>query len=338
LPQFGAFGVQWTVMTSIGIAARDGEAMAQASAWVARLQRAEVGEADGLEFDAWLAAAPENRAAYARALAAWRAFDGAEDQVLGALAADARRSRAAPTRRWLAGGVGLAAAAGLALAVLPQITAQPSVETYQTARGEHRKVTLADGSVVDLNAETRLTVTLARSERRVALAAGEAIFDVTADKGRPFTVAAAGREVRVVGTQFEVRHRQGQLTVTVAEGRVQVRPGATTPKARSFTLDPGQRLAVDREGVEQLAAVDPQETFSWRSGRLVYRGQPLGEVVADLNRQFTTQIEIADPELARIPITGVIVLDDAHSVADRLALMLPVRSVPSERGLLLQRK
>jgi transmembrane sensor len=144
--------------------------------------------------------------------------------------------------------------------------------------------------------------------------------------------------VRVVGTQFDVRNRQGALTVTVARGKVEVRPLAAAASGRDFLLNPGQRLEIDRSGAEAVKAVDPQETFSWRAGRLVYRGQPLADVVADLNRQFPEQIEISDPELGRTPITGVIVLDDPRAVIARLSLMLPIRSVPSERGLLLLRK
>ena len=156
------------------------------------------------------------------------------------------------------------------------------------------------------------------------------------DARRPFTVAADQRIVRVLGTQFDVRSRSGDLTVTVARGKVEVRPSAAS--AQAFTLVPGQRLEVERTGRAQLHAVDPQEAFSWRAGRLVYRNQPLSEVVADLNRQFVEQIEIGDPALAQTPITGVIVLDDPNSVVARLSLMLPIRSVPSDRGLLLLRK
>src|SRR5688572_19852454 len=104
-------------MTSI--ATRNEEAMAQASAWLARLQRAEIGEADGLEFDAWLAASPANRDAYRAVLAAWQAFEACPDDVLDELAAqpllEARRAarRTGSTRRWLVGG-GMAIAAGFA--------------------------------------------------------------------------------------------------------------------------------------------------------------------------------------------------------------------------------
>jgi transmembrane sensor len=322
-------------------AAHGEQAMAEASAWLARLQREEVSEADGLEFDAWLAEGPGNAAAYRQALTLWHEFEVNAGDVIDELAAEQRRValRPARSRRWMFGaGGGLALAAGLAVAVLPGILAQPTTQTYVTGKGQHQHITLADGSVVDLNAESRLSVTLARSERRAVLGDGEAIFDVAHDKKRPFTVAAASRVVRVVGTQFDVRNRQGDLTVTVARGKVQVRPVDAAKAGRAFLLSPGQRLSVAQDGAEALRAVDPSEAFSWRSGRLVYRNQPLSDVVADLNRQFVDQIAIGDPELAKIPITGVIVLDDPRSVMSRLTLMLPIRTVPSDGGLLLLRK
>jgi len=315
-------------------------AMAEASAWLARLQRSEVTEDDGLAFEAWLSASADNRAAYRQVLNVWHELDACADEVLDELSAASRRLalRSIRTRRWVVGAGGLAAAAGLAMVVLPSVLAQKSVEDYVTGKGERRRITLADGSIVDLNAETRLQVTLTRSERRVVLADGEAIFDVAHDRDRPFTVEASDRLVRVLGTQFDVRNRQGELTVTVGRGKVRVSPPASGATGRAFLLMPGQRLEVAKSGVEALRTVDPRETFSWRAGRLIYRGQPLAEVVADLNRQFTEQIEIGDAELGATPITGVVVLDAPDAVIARLSLMLPIRSVRSERGLLLLRK
>lgn len=317
--------------------------LAEAGAWLARLQREDVSERDGLEFEAWLEAAPDNRAAYARAVALWHEFEAAAPQIQDELAAIERREiqrlRSGATRRWWMGAGGMAVAAGLAIAVLPGVVGQQATaETYATGKGERKRITLADGSIVDLNAETKLSVTYARNERKLQLAEGEAIFDVAHDADRPFTVATANRVVRVLGTQFDVRNRQGELTVTVARGKVQVRPTRAQSAGRSFTLIPGQRLEVASTGHEELQAVDPQEAFSWRAGRLIYRGEPLANVVADLNRQYVEQIEISDPELGKMPITGVIVLDDQPAVVARLSLMLPIRSVPSDRGLLLLRK
>lgn len=324
-------------MTSIATThEEDDRALAEAGAWLARLQRDEVTEADGLDFDAWLDAAPSHRAAYSRLISLWHEFDAGEAQTELETAERRRALRPAPTRRWLFGAGGMAIAAGLAVAVLPGVLAEPEVQTYTTARGQHQRITLADGSTVDLNAETKLSVSFSHSGRRAVLDDGQAIFDVAHDAKRPFVVEASGREVRVLGTQFDVRNRQGELTVTVARGKVQV--GSAAGSGRSFLLTPGQRLEIGRTGLAELKTVDPQETFGWRAGRLVYRAEPLANVVGDLNRQFVEQIEISDPELGRMPITGVIILDDQPTVVARLSLMLPIRSVPSERGLLLLRK
>jgi transmembrane sensor len=332
----------------------DERAMAEASAWLARLGGDDVAGEDGVAFDAWLTAAPGNSAAYRQAVLLMQEFDARSGDVLAHLAPVGRQAPARPPAapvpfrrpqprrspmRWMVPLGGLAAAAGLALAVMPSFLAGPAaVTSYATARGEHRHVALADGSSLDLDAETRLTVSLSRGERRVRLDDGQAIFDVAHDQRRPFTVEAGGRLVRDLGTQFDVKTHGQALTVTVARGRVEVLTDPSGGGGQAIPLSPGQRLSIDDAGVGQLTAVDPAETFSWRSGRLVYRGQPLSEVVADLNRQFVEQTEIADPELARTPITGVIVLDNPRAVVSRLSLMLPMRAVPSEKGLMLLKK
>lgn len=331
------------------VVAQEERAKAEAAAWLARLQAqpdaGEAGEAEALAFEAWLEASPANRTAYRDALALWHEFEACAGDVAAELAEASRREASRPatlrpgvSRRWMFGAGGMAAAAAVAVAVLPGVLAQTSVQSFATGKGERRRVTLADGSTIDISAETRLQVTYSGSARQVVLADGEAIFDVVHDKARPFTVAAAGREVRVLGTQFDVRSRGGMLSVTVARGKVQVRPLSAGATARAFTLTPGQRLEIAAGGLERVNLVDPQEAFSWRAGRLVYRGQPLSQVVADLNHQYVEQVEVTDPELARMPITGVIVLDDQAAVMARLSLMLPIRSVPSDRGLLLLRK
>lgn len=305
-----------------------------AADWVVRLQAAELGEADLLAFDAWLQASEANARAYDDALSVWIAYGREADRVAEGLAS--RRARP-PHRRqlWFGAGAAAAAAAG-ALVFLPQIQS-PKTEVYATGLGQHRAVTLADGSTLAMNAATRLSVTLRRDRREVTLDQGEVIFDVAHDSRRPFEVVAGDRTVRVVGTQFDVRRHDGELSVTVARGAVEVRPteGAS---GRAYRLRPDQRLE-HREGSPdvRVAAVDAQEVLGWRSGRVVYREQPLSEVVADLNRQFPSQIRIEDPALAATPISGVLVLDDQDAVIDRLALLVPIRAVRSDAGLVLQR-
>ncbi|MCR5876304.1 FecR domain-containing protein [Phenylobacterium sp. J426] len=234
------------------------------------------------------------------------------------------------------GAAAAAAAAGLLILTPPLRGPQP--QTYATGIGEHRTVTLADGSTLQMNAATKLSVVLRRDRREVTLQEGEAIFDVAHDVRRPFEIAVGDRTVRVVGTQFDVRRRGGELSVTVARGAVEVRPAAGS-SGPAYRLHPDQRLD-HREGdtTVDLATVDAQEVLGWRTGRLVYREQPLSQVVSDLNHQFSTPIHVEDPALAATPISGVLVLDDQDAVIRRLALLVPIRAVRSDAGLVLRRE
>jgi transmembrane sensor len=244
-----------------------------------------------------------------------------------------QRRLSMPRRYAIAGG---AIAAALALAVIVPPVPPQDADVYQTATGEHRTVILADGSTVDLNAATRLEVRFSSKGRDVTLTEGEAIFDVAHNTKRPFVIAAGDRTVRVVGTQFDVRRRDGKLSVTVARGAVEVIP-AEGAAGKAYRLHPGQRLD-HQEGVAtaSLTTAEPAEVLGWKAKRLVYRGAPLAEVVSDLNHQFETPIRIDNPALAKAPISGVLILDDQDAVIRRLALLVPVRTVRSGQEIVLK--
>jgi transmembrane sensor len=307
----------------------------EAADWVVRLAADDLAPADALAFDAWLAAAPQNAPAYDEALAVWSEY-GREAQAV-AEGLTARRAPRALTRRFAVAAGALAAAAAAAVVLLPQLQSPARTDAYATARGEHRTIALADGSRIDLDGGTRITVALGRDARRITLAEGQAVFDVSHDARRPFLVAAGDRTVRVVGTQFDVRRRGGKLAVTVARGLVEVRPSEGAA-GQAYRLHPGQRLEhAEGASAAQVAAVSPAEVLGWRAGRLVFRDQPLADVVADLNAQFATPIRIDDPELAALPVSGVLILDDEDAVVRRLALLVSARTVRSGSGVVLRR-
>jgi transmembrane sensor len=307
-----------------------------AAAWVVRLEAGDLDEPEAVAFDAWLCASPDNAEAFDIALATSHAYAAAAAPAARALAE--RRPAPRPLGRRAVLAVGsMAAAAAVAVIIAPQLAGPTASETYVTAKGERRTVHLADGSTIELNAGTRLSLTLERRERRVTLDEGQAVFDVIHDVHRPFVIAVGDRTVTDLGTQFDVRRRDGKLSVTVAHGAVEVRP-AVGAAGRAYRLHPGQRLDhVEGGALSQVAAIQAEEVLGWRSGRLVYRGQPLADVVSDLNQQFANPIRIDDPVLAAAPISGVLILDDQDAVIRRLALLVPISAVRSDAGVVLRR-
>ncbi len=304
------------------------DAQAMAALWVLRLESADASEADWAEFDAWLQASPDHALAYDRALALSFEIETQAPALRQLSPAPSILARPERRRRFAFGAVAaFAAAAAAAVAVmLPHPEAAKAFTTYATGVGERRTVTLEDGTRIDLNGASKVSVRFEKGERRVVMDDAEAVFDVAKDASRPFLITAGDRTVRVVGTEFDVRHRSGQVAVTVRRGVVEVAPTARrlTPEAR---LTPGQRLEhVQGAAGSRVVSARPDEVFSWRSGRLIYRDRPLSEVVADLNANFAHPIRIADTRAAQARFSGVLVLDNEDAVVRRLSAFAPLSS------------
>ena len=198
---------------------------------------------------------------------------------------------------------------------------KPEITDYATGRGETRVVALADGSRLTLGGATTLRVRLTRGERDVALVDGEAAFDVAHEPARPFVVTAGDREVRVLGTEFNILSHADRLAVTVRRGLV-----AVSGDGESVRLAKGQQLTrVKGAGASRIGTVDPNTAFAWSKGQLVYRDAPLAQVVSDLNRYVSTPIRV-DPSAASVKVSGVLSIDEEAAMIRRLELFAPVVS------------
>jgi transmembrane sensor len=138
--------------------------------------------------------------------------------------------------------------------------------SFSTDIGERRSITLADGSTVDLNARSRLRIEFSKKERRVELVEGQALFQVSKDKSRPFIVSSGDATVRAVGTQFDVYRKATGTTVTVLEGRVAVYSTAhvestTAGSAESESVSPRSAGPLHASG-RSAAAPQAQRHFS----------------------------------------------------------------------------
>jgi len=109
-------------------------------------------------------------------------------------------------------------------------------QTYITAIGEQRRITLADNSIVQLNTNSAVVVSYTDSERGIQLQKGEAHFTVSHNPHRPFLVRAGNGLVRAVGTAFSVRLYERSVDVIVTEGRVALNKADALPVSTQGSL------------------------------------------------------------------------------------------------------
>lgn len=162
-------------------------------------------------------------------------------------------------------------------------------------RGGEYTMVLADGTKVMLNADTRLRFPEAfgTGERKVFLE-GEAYFEVTKEKERPFAVAFQDGLVRVLGTQFNVKAYAGQETVaTLVNGKVEVAAG---PEA--VVLQPGQQCRIVGGDTPDLVVgeADLMVALAWKNGEFVFKDASLEQVLRELSRWYNVEIGY-DPEM-----------------------------------------
>lgn len=210
---------------------------------------------------------------------------------------------------------------------------------YETRLGEQNAITLADGSTIQLNTNSRVQVNYTRHQRNIVLNQGEAFFQVSPDSRRPFKVLAGGGLVKAVGTAFAVRLNHRSVEVTVTEGKVTIAAGVLPKSESSANSDEATAAAVDLAslGVGQRVVFDPsspsniaeaistledkalEQQLDWRDGMLQFTGESLQEVVREMSRYTNIQIEIADPTISDLSIGGQFDVGDSETMLNVLA-------------------
>jgi transmembrane sensor len=297
----------------------------EAIRWVVRMTSGEATESDRLAFRNWRARNPENESALVMARSLWVSLDlglakpGAPDSRRrlwrgfdGRMVAAQRRGR-----RLMRAAV---AASLVAASLLGYRTLHDWRYDDVTHPGERRQITLSDGSHVEMNIDTALSVDFVPGYRRVTLARGEAYFDVTHDAERPFLVRAGRAEVQVLGTAFSVRREGDGAIVTVARGRVQVSDGST-----SVVVTPEQQVSYTEGRHAPVKAVDTYDTLGWRRGRLVIQDESLRQIVQELNRYYPGRIVLTADIAGEKLLNAVIDLDHIDDWIKALAESQPVK-------------
>ncbi|HVZ70514.1 MAG TPA: FecR domain-containing protein [Rhizomicrobium sp.] len=271
---------------------------------------------DRAEFESWLAQSFAHKAAYWRLQSVWSRADRLS--ALRPLSPNRPAPKTAPRRGALlkiAATVVLLAGAGAAAVAF---MSNPAAKTYETALGERKNITLADGSRIELNTDTVIRADVNESRRTIELVRGEALFQVHHDAARPFTVLASHHRITDLGTTFVVREKPGRLEVALLEG--QARLESESAKARSqqvAVLMPGdeavatpQRISVTRKPVAGI-----RDDLGWRRGVLVFHRTSLSEVAAEYNRYNERKIVIADRSAAARTMSATLPVNDLDTFA-----------------------
>lgn len=311
----------------------DAAVIRQAAQWLVRLHSGDAGAADLAACARWRAAHPAHEHAWQKAERLSQQF-GAIPPALGVPVLTrpaAPGNRRAVLRTLAALGVAVPAAwLGWQHAPWQGWTAD-----YATAVGEHRTVTLPDGSRLTLNTGSAVDLAFGDLERRVRLLRGEVYVQTAPDAARdarPFVVETPHGRLRALGTRFAVRllpadgATPAATRLTVQEHRVQV---TAHGGGASVIVQAGHGVQLSAGRIDEMRAHALQSADAapgWTQGVLYADGQRLDDFLAELSRYRPGVIRCA-PQVAGLRISGAFQLADTDYVLAMLRETLPVQVV-----------
>ncbi len=212
----------------------------------------------------------------------------------------------------------------------PQIAAIS--EKVQTGVGEQKNVILADGSKLHLNTNSIVTVDFSANERNIVLLKGEAHFEVAHDKLRPFSVTAGNNTVTAVGTAFNMQYvDDNAFELVVTEGKVLVKDrfratsndslfGKKPITEEGLLMFAGEKATVQGkvEERENLSQNDIDDDLAWQQGMIVFKGEPLEDVLAEIGRYTSVRFNISDDALKKRRVAGYFKVGDIDGLLSAL--------------------
>ena len=168
-------------------------------------------------------------------------------------------------------------------------------EIITAAKGKRSVVTLEDGTRIWLNADSHIayrTNFLKESTREVYLD-GEAFFDVTEDKKKPFIVHTSALAIKVLGTAFNVKSFSADATIetTLVRGKVQI---DTRTNDNDIILLPNQQAVYVKDSKQVILEnqVVAQDYASWKSGKLYFKDETFRAITQELERWYDVKIHV----------------------------------------------
>lgn len=290
---------------------------AEAAAWFARVRSGTMSSAETMELERWLAIAA-HEAAFVEVESMWHAVAALhDDPKLLQLREDARAD-GQTKRLWAFGAIAASILAAICLAVFftpfgfRAGETSPDEVRFATVTGQRLPIALADGSTIQLDANSSVRVRLDADRRAIEIEHGRAFFRVRHDPHRPFIVSAGGRSVTAVGTAFAVDTFARPLDVVLVEGRVRVE-GRSQEGRRAIEMTAGSRLEVTPDGGWHAGQVDPAKATAWLNGRLVFDNARLADVVAELGRYTDRSITLSRDGTGERRLSAVLLAGDVDT-------------------------
>ena len=207
--------------------------------------------------------------------------------------------------------------------------------TDYTAKNQTLNITLPDNSIAYLNRNSHISVDLDdyKEETRNLILKGEAFFEVEKNPEKPFIVTVSDIKIKVLGTSFDIKETDENVSVTVKTGKVKV--FQTSNESNFVELVTNESVVFSKTSKAFKESEADSNVISWKTGVFIFEEETLENVVIHLNKHYSSKITVTN-NLKNLKYTGTIKDLDFESSVKLLELTFNIKSVKTENGYLLK--
>ncbi|MGQ8334998.1 FecR family protein [Sunxiuqinia sp. A32] len=201
---------------------------------------------------------------------------------------------------------------------------QNEYATIVSPKGQISNITLFDGTNIWLNAGSKIKYkhSFNQNNREIILE-GEALFSVTKNKKLPFIVHAGKSQIKVYGTEFNVKayKEDSKIETVLIEGKVQF-----SADKKLVMMTPGEQVVFsETSGQITRRNVNPNDYTSWKGGKIYFNNEPLLDLVHQLERWYEVKFSFENDKIKSYRFSGVI--NKEKSIAYTLNIIQEINKV-----------
>ncbi len=192
-------------------------------------------------------------------------------------------------------------------------------QNISTPYGGKTHFSLSDGTEVWLNSGSTISYPSRFSDTRYVILTGEAYFKVAHDS-HPFIVSGNFGEVEVLGTEFDVKAYEGEaFSTTLVKGSVLFRSNQN----KKVILKPGSQVIFESNKIT-TKQVETEVYTSWKDGKLIFKEEPLRNIVSRLERWYNIHIDLEGEEIKNLKYTGTIEFESFSEILELIKVTTPI--------------
>lgn len=207
-------------------------------------------------------------------------------------------------------------------------TQDPVYYAAHSPKGSVSEMILPDGSVIFLNADSKIKYSIdGENGIREVFLTGEAWFNVEKNKKKLFVVHTPSYDVKVTGTQFNVKayDSDNEITTTLEEGQVIIHSTDNFRLAEDVVLKPGEQVILNKNSRElAIKTVNTKWFTSWKDNKLIFVNMSLEDLVVLLGRKYGVDIEVKNKAILKLHFDGTITNESIIEILDIIKKALPI--------------